>query len=81
MSTLLYTEQECLTCGGTGYGEGDEGRSYHVHVYLNGKRTINVTVKARNGGEALVKAAEHVEDAVAGGLKPGDALGIEVKEE
>lgn len=77
---LLFMEDECPSCGGKGWD--DKGAThYKVAVFLNSARVLGVSVLARNAVEAMRKASEMVQTSMAGGLKRGDVLGLEVHEE
>jgi hypothetical protein len=80
---LLFTEDECQTCGGKGYIQG--GRTYSVAVFRNGTRTATVHVLARTAPEALFLAAELVDQSIKVSGKgdlmaKDDSLGMEVIE-
>jgi hypothetical protein len=49
-----------------------------VNFYINNKRQGRMHVLARNGAEALMKAAQMLMEA--GGYKAEDILGLEVSE-
>lgn len=80
---LLFTQEECRTCGGKGYVQG--GRRYAVVVYRNGNKTATIEVLARTAPEALKLAAELIATAMEEKgrgdlLRTGDVLGLEVIE-
>lgn len=53
----LYSEEECLTCGGKGYIKEGE-REFTLHLHVNGERMVRTMVIARSIGEALMLSGE-----------------------